>query len=386
MTARVRVVITGLGAISPLGVGVAVLWEGLLAGRSGIRDIEAFDTAAYDTHRGGEVPNFIPTEKFGGATQFAIACGHQALADASLVPDGSDRVGLCLGTTMGEIREIEASCASDTAWGRYPASLVGTNTARALGLGGPNLVIPTACAAANYSIGHAVDLLRDGRADAMLAGGVDVMAETQFSGFSKLRSMAPDVPRPFSADRQGMMVAEGGGMLLLERLDDAQARGARIYCEVLGHGLSCDAHHMTSPHPDGTGALEAMRAALDDADVFPGAIDYINAHGTGTAANDKIETLAIKQLLGYRAAAVPVTSIKSMLGHAMGAASALEAIVTALILHHGKIPPTAHYSGPDPDCDLDYVVEGQRAAAIGVALSNSYAFGGNNACLVLCRL
>ncbi len=392
-----RVVITGVGALSPLGIGVEALWEGLLAGRSGIRPVRTFDTSKYDVHRGGEVPDFDAlafmaaevADRIGRATQFAIAAGAMALADAGIGPVTAvpaERIGLCLGTTMGEIQELEAACAGQPGrLKRYPAALVARGAAEVLGLEGPNMVIPTACAAGNYSIGHALDLLRDGRADAMLAGGVDVMAEVQFSGFGRLRSMSPDVPRPFSAGRVGMMVSEGAGVLVLEPLEAALDRGAQVYAEVLGYGLSCDANHMTAPHPEGAGAHAAMAAALADAGVEPGRVSYINAHGTGTPANDRLETMAIKRLLGEHAYNVPVTSIKSMLGHTMGAASALEAVVTALIVFHGRIPPTVNYAGPDPDCDLDYVVEGPREAAVQVALSNSYAFGGNNACLVLGR-
>jgi 3-oxoacyl-[acyl-carrier-protein] synthase II len=388
-----RVVITGVGALSPLGVGVAALWEALLAGRHGIRGVTAFDASGFDVQLGGEVPGFEPgdfmapetTARFGRTTQFAIAASKMALKDSGLTePDTVAAAGLCLGTTMGEIQELEAACAGQEGrLRRYPVSQIGASVAEVLGLSGPNIVIPTACAAGNYSIGHAVDLLRDGRAKTMLAGGVDVMAEIQFVGFQRLRSMAPDVPRPFSAGREGMMVSEGAGVLVLEPFDEAVARGARIYAEVLGYGLSCDAHHMTAPHPDGAGAFAAMTAALRDAGLQPDRISYVNAHGTGTPANDRIETLAIKRLLGDRAQRIPVTSIKAMLGHTMGAASALEAIVTALIVHHGVIPPTTNYLGPDPDCDLDYVIDGPRRQDIAIALSNSYAFGGNNASLVV---
>ncbi|MBM3275136.1 MAG: beta-ketoacyl-[acyl-carrier-protein] synthase family protein [Candidatus Sericytochromatia bacterium] len=388
-----RIVITGVGALSPLGVGVTALWEGLLAGRHGIRPVTTFDASGYDVQMGGEVPGFEPADtmppevaaRFGRTTQFAIAASRMAVEDAGLNDPGTwAGAGLCLGTTMGEVQELEAACAGQEGrLRRYPVSQIGAGVAEVLGLSGPNTVIPTACAAGNYSIGHAVDLLRDGRALMMLAGGVDVMAEIQYVGFQRLRSMAPDVPRPFSAGREGMMVSEGAGVLVLEPLDTAIARGARIYAEVLGYGLSCDAHHMTAPHPDGAGAYAAMTAALQDAGLTPEKISYVNAHGTGTPANDRIETLAIKRLLGDHAQRVPVTSIKAMLGHTMGAASALEAVVTALIVHHGIIPPTTNYLGPDPDCDLDYVIDGPRQKGVAVALSNSYAFGGNNASLVV---
>jgi 3-oxoacyl-[acyl-carrier-protein] synthase II len=399
-------VITGLGVISPLGVGVETFWQAILAARSGISEITAFDTHEYTVHRGGLVLDFIPTDymtsdlaaRAGRASQYAIAATRLALEHAALASDfyAPSRVGVCLGTTAAEIAAIEDAAtlvfregaqaspqrlkglrAQSPAW-QIPAFVAAANA-----WSGPNALIPTACAAGNYAIGFGLDQIIKGRADAMVVGGVDPFSQIAFTGFHKLGSMAPDVPRPFSADREGMMVGEGAGVLVLETLENAQKRGAAILAEVLGYGLSCDAHHMTAPHPEGRGAHAAMARAVAHAGLQTADIDYISAHGTGTQANDKVETLAVKRLLGDRAPQVPLSSIKSMLAHTMGAASALEAIACVLALRDGLLPPTANYRVLDPDCDLDCVPNAPRSAAIAVALSNAFAFGGNNAVIAL---
>jgi 3-oxoacyl-[acyl-carrier-protein] synthase II len=266
---------------------------------------------------------------------------------------------------------------------QVPAASIPANVAAAFGFGGPNLLVPTACAAGNYAIARGLDWIRLGRADVLLAGGADPFSQIAFTGFHKLSSMAPDVPRPFSAGRAGMMVGEGAGVLVLETLEAARARGARIYAEVCGYGLSCDAHHMTAPHPEGAGARAAMTRALADAGVAPGDVGYVSAHGTGTEANDKAESLALRAVFGDDPP--PMSSIKGALGHTMGAASALEAIATALAVHHGVLPPTANWLEADPACDVDCVPNAPREAALAVALSNGYAFGGNNAVIVLAK-
>lgn len=394
-----RIVITGLGAVSPLGLGVDALWEGLLAARSGIRELTAFDTHEYGVHRGGVVPAFEAREhlapelceRAGRAAHYAIAATREALAQAGAeAAYAPERVGVCLGTTSAEIEAIEAATLAAFAGeaprthARMPAWQIPGFVAAAFGYAGPNALVPTACAAGNYAIGIGRDWLRDGRAEMVVVGGVDPFSQTAFTGFHKLGSMAEDVPRPFSRDRGGMMVGEGAGVLVLETLDGALARGARPIAEVLGYGLSCDAHHMTAPHPEGRGAIDAMRRALDDAGLPPDAVGYISAHGTGTEANDRIETAAIRAVFG--ANPPPVSSIKSMLAHTMGAASALEAIACALALRDGRLPPTANFREPDPDCAIDCVPNASRAAAIDVALSNAFAFGGNNAAVVLARV
>jgi 3-oxoacyl-[acyl-carrier-protein] synthase II len=268
-----------------------------------------------------------------------------------------------------------------------PPSALSERVASYFQLCGPNLTIPTACAAGNYALGWAFEQIQSGAADVMLAGGADAFSRLAFTGFSRLRALSPDVCRPFDRNRQGLLLSEGAGVLVLERLEHAQARGAQIYAEMLGYGLSADAHHITAPHPDGAGAALAMRRALQRAQLAEKDFSpyYINAHGTGTPHNDKAETLAIKSLFGERAYQIPVSSIKALTGHAMGAASAMEAIACILSLHHGILPPTWNYQEPDPECDLDYVPNAPREMLPRVVLNNSYGFGGNNSCVVFGR-
>ncbi|MGC2742980.1 MAG: beta-ketoacyl-[acyl-carrier-protein] synthase family protein [Candidatus Angelobacter sp.] len=245
------------------------------------------------------------------------------------------------------------------------------------------MMIPTACAAGNYAIAHASDLLRAGRADVMLAGGSDSFSRITYTGFARLGAIAPEVCQPFDRNRKGMVPGEGAAMLLLERKEHALARGARIYCEVAGYGLSCDAHHMTAAHPQGEGAARAMNMALQTSGLSPSDVDYISAHGTGTPTNDRLETVAVKKTFGKLAYKIPISSIKSMLGHTMGAASAIEAAACALIITQGQIPPTMHWQDQDPECDLDYVPNVAREHKVRVAMNNAYAFGGNNSSLIL---
>jgi 3-oxoacyl-[acyl-carrier-protein] synthase II len=263
-----------------------------------------------------------------------------------------------------------------------PPSVLSERVASYFQLCGPNLTIPTACAAGNYALGWAFEQIQSGAADVMLAGGADAFSRLAFIGFSRLHALSPDVCRPFDRNRQGLLLSEGAGVLVLESEAHARKRRARIYAEMLGYGLSADAHHITSPHPEGAGAALAMKRALQRAQRTPDEVDYINAHGTGTPHNDKAETLAIKGLFGKRAYQIPISSIKALTGHAMGAASAIEAIACVLSLHHGILPPTWNYQEPDPECDLDYVPNAPREAQPHVVLNNSYGFGGNNACVV----
>ena len=396
-----RVVVTGLGVISSVGLGWRAFWESLLAGRSGIRPIQYLDASDYPTHYGGEVvafnaSHFMPIETakhLGRGSQFAIAATKLALEDARFPTDatGNLRVGVCLGTTMADIQTLEEINqtwlnASDRRIPsalvvRYPSCTISANVAGYFGFEGPNLMIPTACAAGNYAISYAVDLLRTGKADVMVAGGVDPFSRIAFMGFNRILAVAPERCQPFDKNRQGTLIGEGTGILILERFEDVQARGARAYAEILGYGLSCDGHHMTIPQVEGV--VRVMESALHDADVAPTDVDYISAHGTGTPANDKTECAAIRSIFGSHTDHMPVSSIKSMLGHTMGAASALEAIACVLAVHHGQIPPTINFDTPDPGCDVDCVPNISRRHQVKVALNNSFAFGGNNACLVL---
>jgi len=403
---RDAVVVTGIGLVSPVGNGVQECWQALLEGKSGIGEIRSFDTAAFRTHCGGEVKVHTlarylqatrPSSTVGKGSLFAIAAAKMAVEDAGIDLNDIDhfRLGVCCGTTMGECQLLEKideqfvgdrDCSIDADLLRfYPPQLIPCNVARELGAGGPVHMITTACAAGNYAIGYAVDLIKEGVIDLALAGGVDPLSRVAFTGFNSMLAVSPEACQPFDLKRRGILVSEGSGMLLLERASDARARSAHIYAEIAGYGISNDAYHMTSPHPDARGAISAMQGALREAGVGIHEVDYISAHGTGTAANDRIETYAIKQVFQKHAFNIPVSSIKSMIGHTMGAASAIEAAVCALAIDQGFIPPTINYVTPDPQCDLDYVPNHSRKARINVALSNAFAFGGNCSALLLSR-
>jgi 3-oxoacyl-[acyl-carrier-protein] synthase II len=298
-----------------------------------------------------------------------------------------------MGTTSGEPREIErfddhyVSEALEQSgpefMARYPCHVIAAHVATELQLAGVNMTIPTACAAGNYAIAYAFDTLRSGRAEVMLAGGSDAFSRITYAGFARLGAIAPDVCQPFDRHRKGMIPGEGAAILILEPLARALARGAHIYAEVTGYGLSCDAHHMTAAHPQGDGAARAMEKALRHSGLTPAEVSYISAHGTGTPTNDQCETLAVKRVFKDQAYRIPISSIKSMLGHTMGAASAIEAAVCALAIRDDRIPPTMHFVDPDPECDLDYVPNAAREHTVRVAMNNAYAFGGNNSSLIL---
>jgi 3-oxoacyl-[acyl-carrier-protein] synthase II len=318
-----------------------------------------------------------------------------ALEDAGIdiVSIDPQRVGIACGTTMGESQIFETMDARLVKDGfesiderlipEYKADVIAVNVARSLRLHGPVTMLTTACAAGNYAIAAACDLLNDDFADVILAGGSDPLSRIAFTGFNSMFAVAPVRCQPFDLNRKGMCVSEGCGMLVLERMPDALARKAHVYCEVAACGISNDGHHMTSPHPRARGAVGAMSKALQQAQIEPQDVDYISAHGTGTPANDKIETAAIKQVFGSVAYGVAISSIKSMLGHTLGAASALEAVTCALCIERGVVPPTINYCDPDPECDLDYVPNVARQHPVKIALSNSFAFGGNCAALLL---
>jgi 3-oxoacyl-[acyl-carrier-protein] synthase II len=333
----------------------------------------------------------------GRASQFGIAAARLALADAGVdmaVLD-PERVGVSMGTTSGEPQLIERfnDCHVGGELDRigaefltlYPCHVIGANVATELGLAGVNLTIPCACAAGNYAIAYASDVLRAGRADMMLAGGADSFSRITFTGFTRLGAVAPEICQPFDRNRKGMIPGEGAAVLVLEPLDRALDRGARVYAEVRGYGLSCDAHHMTAAHPEGAGAARAMEMALLDSSLTPEEISYISAHGTGTPTNDRLETIAVKRVFREAAYRTPISSVKSMLGHTMGAASALEAGVCALAVFSDRVPPTIHLEEPDPECDLDYVPNQARELRVNVAMNNAYAFGGNNSTLILTK-
>ena len=400
-----RVVVTGLGLVTSIGSDVATFWEALLAGRSGIRPVGSFDTKDYSVHIGGEVMDFRPDgvksridlTQVGRASQFAIVAATNALKDAGIDPERLDptRAGVSMGTTSGEPREVETytdmllkgdlGAIGPELVTRYPCGSIPASMAAAIGFAGPNTMIPTACAAGNYAAANAMEYLRSGAADLMLAGGSDSFSRITYTGFARLGAIAPERCQPFDLNRKGMVPGEGAAVLVLEPADLAERRGARIYAELVGYGLSCDAHHMTASHPEGEGAARAMRSALKDAGLAPGEVDYISAHGTGTPTNDRLETLSIKRVFGEAAPKIPISSAKSMLGHTMGAASAIETAICALAIERGRVPPTINYETKDPDCDLDYVPNHARDHRVNVAMNNAYAFGGNNASLILKR-
>jgi len=394
-----RVVITGIGVVSSIGAGKDEFWKNLLAGKSGISEISSFDTSGMQNHKGGEIENFDPqqfmefTRETGRASQLVMAATKIAINDAKLdiFNIGHKHIGIVMGTTMGESQILEVINRTWFEKGedevnpelilKYPDEALADNVSLKFSLKNNNLVIPTACSAGNYSIGYAYDLIRQGKAKAMIAGGGDAFSRIAFIGFSRLFAMAPEKCQPFDKQRKGMMVGEGAGVLILEDFELAVKRRAEIYAEVLGYGLSCDAYHMTAPRVEGVS--KAIEKAVGNSHIKKEEVNYISAHGTGTPANDKTESEAIQAVFGDLAKGIPVSSIKSMLGHTMGAASAIEAIACTLAIKRGVIPPTINYEEPDPECSLDYVPNEARKKDVKVALNNSCAFGGNNACLVL---
>jgi 3-oxoacyl-[acyl-carrier-protein] synthase II len=395
-----------LGIISPVGTGKKIFWESLVNGVSGIEKITAFDCSAYRVKIGGVVKDFDPEQYLdaqqirtcGRAAQYACSAAQMALADAGISKDelAAKQTAVCLGSTMGEIQAVEAineiGCINGIAavaaeeYSKARPGRITTLLASALGLRGPQHLFLNACASGNYALGYAADLIRRGRADLALAGGVDVFSKVAFTGFNRLLSLTPDSCRPFDRNRKGLVVSEGAGVLLLEELNAAVARGATIYAEVKGYGLGTDAYHITSPHPEGAGAAASMMEALKAAGMAAEEIDYISAHGTGTPANDKTESRAIHAVFQNAGRLPPVSSIKSMLGHAMGAASALEAAACCLMLQQQIILPTINFETPDPECNVDCVPNEARQQRLTKVMSNAFAFGGNNSCLILAKI
>lgn len=393
------VCVTGLGVVSSIGIGKDAFWDNLIEGKSGISKVESFDTSNHFTHYGGEIKDFRPQDYLdkkkvklmARASHLAIAATKLALKDSILDYKGlaNKRVAICIGTTGGESQEIEEIDATWTKKGRdevdknsiiqYPVNNIPSNVAIEIKAKGPNRIFTTACAAGNYAIGYGFDLLQLGKADMVIAGGSDAFSYLSFTGFNQVGAVAKEKCQPFDKNRKGMMVGEGAGILVLETLEHAKERNAHIYAEILGYGLSCDAFHMTSPHEDGIAAC--MENALKETNLNPEDIDYICAHGTGTKHNDRTECRAINKV--FKDKKVPVSSIKSMLGHTMGAASAIEAIACCLTVENNIIPPTINYETPDPECDIDCVPNKAREQKVDIAFNNGFAFGGNNACLVI---
>ncbi len=396
-----RVVITGLGVVSSIGIGKDEFWSSLLQGRSGINPITSFDTSNHFTHNGGAVTLFKPEdfmsqeqiETLSRASQLSFAAAKLALKDAHLSTDdiAKMRIATSVGTNIGSVQTVErineiVICEKRTDISENLIRQVPTNTtpstiAKEFNFQGANIMFSTACSAGNYAIGYGFDLITLDRAQAVLAGGADAFSKVAFTGFNQFSAVAPDRCRPFDKNRKGMMVAEGAGMIILESLESALRRNASIYAEVLGYGLSCDAYHMTTSSIEGI--IECMKQVLKTTGITADEVDYISAHGTGTLTNDRNECAAIREVFGQRFNKIPVSSIKSMLGHTMGAASALETITCALVVKNDIIPPTINFEVADPECDIDCVPNHSRKHVVRIALNNSYAFGGNNASLAL---
>jgi 3-oxoacyl-[acyl-carrier-protein] synthase II len=408
---RRRVVVTGLGMITPLGGSVAKTWDGVLAGRSGIGPITRFDTTGLETTIGGEVGDFDPLQymdrkevrRADRFTQFAVATAAQALADSKLeiTQDVAPRVGVAFGSGIGGVSTVVENVLSHAKDPRRVSAfmipmmiidMAAGEIAMKFGAKGPNMGLVSACASSAHAIGEGAEMIRRGQADVMLAGGseaglikIAIAAFNQAHALSRRNDAPEKASRPFDKERDGFVFSEGGGCVVLEELEFAKARGANIVAELIGYGQSADAHHVTAPAEGGEGAVRAMRMAIDGAGIAPTDVGYINAHGTSTPANDGSETAAVKTLFGKHAYKLAVSSTKSMTGHTLGAAGAIEAIFCVLAMRDGVLPPTINQEVPDPDCDLDYVPNVARKQQVDVSLSNSMGFGGHNAALLLRR-
>jgi 3-oxoacyl-[acyl-carrier-protein] synthase II len=407
-----RVVVTGMGLITPLGTGLEKTWKAICAGESGIRRITRFDPTDYASQIAGEVLDFSPADyiekkeikKMDTFIHYAVAASQMAMDDAGMkvTAENAERVGVYIGAGIGGLQAIEhyhkilqekgPDRVSPFFIPMVIINLASGQVAIRFGAKGPNSCAVTACATGNNCIGDAFRIIQHGEADAMLAGGTEsAITPLGVAGFSASRALSRrnDDPqrasRPFDRDRDGFVLGEGAGVLLLEELQAARQRGARIYAEIVGYAMTADAYHITSPPDDGEGAVRCMELAIKDAGISKDEIGYVNAHATSTFA-DKVETQAIKRVFGERAYRIPVSSTKSMTGHLLGAAGGIEAVFSVLTIHRGMIPPTINLENPDPECDLDYVREGARPAQVKIALSNSFGFGGVNACLVFRRL
>jgi 3-oxoacyl-[acyl-carrier-protein] synthase II len=406
---RRRVVVTGIGLVTPLGTGIEENWSKLVAGRSGIGSITRFDASVVPAQIAGEVRDFDPErfiehrdiKKMDFFIQYAVGAAQMAVEDSGLqLPlERPERTGVIVGVGIGGITSLESSYqffmeknfrrVSPFFIPRLIPNMASGHIAMRFGARGPNYATTSACASGAHALGESLVLIRDGRQDVMLAGGAEApVCLLAVGGFSAMRALATgfnDAPerasRPFDAHREGFVIAEGAAVVVLEALDHARARGARIYAEVSGYGANCDAYHMTQPAPEGVGAAECMALALQDGGIAPAEVGYINAHGTGTPFNDVAETQAVKRIFGEHAARLAMSSTKSMTGHSLGASGTIEAAYTVLALSRGVLPPTINLEEPDPACDLDYVQDGARRVQVQAALSNSFGFGGTNVTL-----
>ena len=403
-----RVVVTGLGAVTPIGNNLQQYWESLLDGRNGVGKITLFDASKHACQIAAEVKGFDPhdyldkkdAKRMDRFAQFAVAASKQAIEDAQFIIDdlNADRVGVLIGTGVGGLKVMEDQ--NEVLLTKGPrrvspftipmmiANMAAGLTAIHTGAKGPNSCTVTACAAGSHAIGDAFRLIQRGYATAMICGGAEAaVTPLSFAGFSSAKALSTNnndpthASRPFDRDRDGFVMGEGSGILFLEELEQALGREAKIYGEIVGYGMTCDAYHMTSPVPDGQGAAKAMELAIADSVLTPEDIDYINAHGTSTPANDPTETKAIKKALGNRAKSVAISSTKSMTGHLLGGSGGIEAVATLMAIAKDQIPPTINLQNPDPECDLDYVANVSRSQTVRAALSNSFGFGGHNVTL-----
>ncbi|MCL0028217.1 beta-ketoacyl-ACP synthase II [Peptococcaceae bacterium] len=400
-----RVVVTGMGVISPIGTGLNKFWEALISGASGVDRITQFDASDYKVQIAGEVKDFNvgdyidkkEARRMDRFVQFAVAASKMATDDAGLDlnNEDSERIGVVIGSGIGGISTVfeQSKILLERGPGRVspltvPMKIINMasgQVAMAFGFKGFNSSVVTACASSNNAIGDSFRLLKNGELDVIVTGGTEAaIVPISIAGFSAMKALSTynDEPqkasRPFDAKRDGFVMGEGAGILVLETLEHAKARGAKIYAEIVGYGVTCDAYHITAPDPEGLGAAKAMKKAMDEAGLTPEDISYINAHGTSTPLNDKLETLAIKKVFGKRAYDILISSIKSMIGHLLGAAGGVEAVASVLTVFHGIIPPTINYENPDPECDLDYVPNKARESQINAVLSNNLGFGGHN--------
>ncbi len=404
-----RVLVTGLGAVTPLGVGMEKTWRALCEGKSGVNRISTFDTTDFQTKIAGQVKDFSPEDfldkkqvrRMDSFVQYGMAAAIMAMEDSKLTvtDENAERIGVVVGTGLGGLPTLEKNHSMMLKGGPRKispffipmmiANMAPGQIAIRFGIKGPNICVVTACAAGSHAIGDSYRLIQRGDVDAMVTGGTEAtITPLNVGGFNALKAISTrnDEPqkasRPFEKDRDGFVPAEGAGIIVLEEMESALGRGAKIYAEIIGYGLTGDAYHITAPDPQGDGAARCMRMALNDAGISPAEVDYINAHGTSTPLNDVIETVAIKTVFNNHSKKVAVSSTKSMVGHLLGAAGGVEAIFSIMTIRDGIIPPTINYETPDPDCDLDYTPNVAKRADVSVAMSNSFGFGGTNAALV----
>jgi 3-oxoacyl-[acyl-carrier-protein] synthase II len=388
--------------VTAIGTGYPAFWEAALAGRSGFSPISLFDSTAYRCHIAAEVRDFDPQRyltpaeisNLGRQAGMALASARMAVADAGIDLKHEDlaRIGCAMGLLQGDpvlLQHFSKNLDKGTPLPAmspkpfaYPWLSPAAVLAGAFGLKGPCQSIYCACASGNYALAWGCELIRQGHADMVLVGGVEVFNQANFTGFHHWRAMAPERCQPFCKGRKGLIVGEGAAVMVLESLESALAAGRRVHARVLGHGLSCDAYHLTAPHPEGQGAIRAIRAALEDAGLAPEQIDYVSAHGTGTEANDRIETLVLKEAFASHSYNLLISSLKSMIGHPMGAASAIEAVACCLVVSRDKVPPTIHLDDPDPACDLNYTANQAVSAPIRYAMNNAFGFGGVNGVVI----